>query len=108
MELFLKPAQRKNLVPAPNFRSYQTSTYAGCGITCVRARVQSQKRSWRRACPTLWKRSEQGGSKGVTGAPTSFEQSHYAGSYAQAGMPNKRLAQSKLVRLVLNKGEARA
>jgi hypothetical protein len=26
--------------------------------------------------------------------------------YAQAGMPNKRLAQSKLVRLVLNKGEA--
>ena len=28
--------------------------------------------------------------------------------YAQAGMPNKRLAQSKLVRLVLNKGEAQA
>jgi integrase len=26
--------------------------------------------------------------------------------YAQAGMPNKRLAQSKLVRMVLNKGEA--
>ena len=26
--------------------------------------------------------------------------------YAQAGMPNKRLAQSKLVRLVLNKGPA--
>jgi hypothetical protein len=26
--------------------------------------------------------------------------------YAQAGMPNKRLAQNKLVRLVLNKGEA--
>ena len=28
--------------------------------------------------------------------------------YAQAGMPNKRLAQSKLVRMVLNKGEALA
>ena len=28
--------------------------------------------------------------------------------YAQAGMPNKRLAQSKLVRMVLNKGEAQA
>ncbi len=28
--------------------------------------------------------------------------------YAQAGMPNKRLAQSKLVRMVLNKGEAMA
>jgi integrase len=28
--------------------------------------------------------------------------------YAQAGMPNKRLAQSKLVRMVLNKGEAPA
>jgi hypothetical protein len=27
---------------------------------------------------------------------------------AQAGMPNKRLAQSKLVRMVLNKGEALA
>jgi hypothetical protein len=26
--------------------------------------------------------------------------------YAQAGMPNKRLAQSELIRLVLNKGEA--
>ena len=28
--------------------------------------------------------------------------------YAQAGMPSKRLAQSKLVRMVLNKGEALA
>jgi hypothetical protein len=28
--------------------------------------------------------------------------------YAQAGMPNKRLAQSRLVRMVLNKGEALA
>jgi len=28
--------------------------------------------------------------------------------YAQAGMPNKRLEQSKLVRMVLNKGEALA
>jgi len=28
--------------------------------------------------------------------------------YAQAGMPNKRLAQRKLVRMVLNKGEALA
>ena len=28
--------------------------------------------------------------------------------YAQAGMPNKRLAQSKLVRMTLNKGEALA
>jgi len=28
--------------------------------------------------------------------------------YAQAGMPNKRLAQSKLVRMVLNKGKALA
>ena len=28
--------------------------------------------------------------------------------YAQAGMPNKRLAQSKLVRMVLNKREALA
>jgi len=28
--------------------------------------------------------------------------------YAQAGMPNKRLAQSKLVQMVLNKGEAPA
>jgi integrase len=28
--------------------------------------------------------------------------------YAQAGMPNKRLAQSKLVRMVLNEGEALA
>ena len=28
--------------------------------------------------------------------------------YAQAGMPNKRLAQSKLVPMVLNKGEALA
>jgi len=28
--------------------------------------------------------------------------------YAQVGMPNKRLAQSKLVRMVLNKGEALA
>jgi len=28
--------------------------------------------------------------------------------YAQAGMPNKRLAQTKLVRMVLNKGEALA
>lgn len=28
--------------------------------------------------------------------------------YAQAGMPNKRLAQNKLVRLVLNKGGAHA
>jgi integrase len=28
--------------------------------------------------------------------------------YAQASMPNKRLAQSKLVRMVLNKGEALA
>jgi hypothetical protein len=28
--------------------------------------------------------------------------------YAQAGMPNKRLAQSKLLRMVLNKGEALA
>ena len=28
--------------------------------------------------------------------------------YAQAGMPNKRLAQSKLVRMVLNKGGALA
>ena len=37
MELFLKPAQRKHLVPAPNFRSCQTSTYAGCSFTCVRA-----------------------------------------------------------------------
>jgi aconitase A len=39
---------------------------------------------------------------------TSCEQSHYAEVYAQAGMPNKRLAQSKLVRMVLNKGEALA
>jgi hypothetical protein len=30
------------------------------------------------------------------------------GLYAQAGMPNKRLAQSKIVRVVLNKGEALA
>jgi hypothetical protein len=31
-----------------------------------------------------------------------------ASSGAEAGMPNKRLAQSKLVRMVLNKGEALA
>jgi hypothetical protein len=28
--------------------------------------------------------------------------------YAQAGLPNKRLTQSKLVRMVFNKGEAMA
>jgi len=32
---------------------------------------------------------------------------HYQ-EHAQAGMPNKRLAQSKLVRMVLNQGEALA
>ena len=32
----------------------------------------------------------------------------YAGSLRSGGMPNKRLAQSKLVRMVLNKGEALA
>ena len=36
------------------------------------------------------------------------EQSHHAfrSLRSVAGMPNKRLAQSKLVRMVLNKGEA--
>lgn len=72
MELFLKPAQRRHLVPAPNFRSCQTSTYAGCSITCVRARVQSQNRSCRRACPTLWKRASRTHGLGPHSAESDF------------------------------------
>src|SRR5690242_4360492 len=47
--------------------------------------------------------SEQRGSEGGTGAPTSCEQSHYAGSLCSGGYAEQKAAQSKLVGFVLNK-----
>ena len=52
--------------------------------------------------------SEQRGSEGVQELLRHANSRITLDLYAQAGMPNKRLAQSKLVRVVLNKGEALA
>lgn len=49
--------------------------------------------------------SEQRGRESSTGASTPCGQSSDLDLYAQAGMQEKRKAQSKSVRLILNKGE---
>src|SRR5271166_3342047 len=52
--------------------------------------------------------SEQRGSEGAQELLRHANSRITLDLYAQAGMPSKRLAQSKLVRMVLNKGEALA